>query len=59
MSDKPNIQHELARTLASLLHVPPTPATSLLFIQAFFKTIIREWAGIDRFRYVLNVVKQV
>lgn len=56
MSDKPNIQHELARTLGSLLHVPPTPAASLLFIQSFFKTIIREWPAIDRFRYVLNCV---
>lgn len=50
MSDKPIIQHELARMLSALIHVPPTPEASLLFIQAFLKTIIREWAGIDKFR---------
>lgn len=52
MSDKPVVQHELAKTLASLLHEPPTAETSLLFIQAFLKTMVREWQGIDRFRYV-------
>lgn len=52
MSDKPVVQHELAKTLASLLHVPPTPEATLLFIQAFLKTMVREWNGIDRFRYV-------
>lgn len=55
MSDKPVVQHELAKMLAGLLHVPPTPEASLLFIQAFMKTMVREWDGIDKFRYVLEV----
>lgn len=57
MSDKPVVQHELAKTLASLLHVPPTPNATVLFIQAFLKTMVREWNGIDRFRYVMEASK--
>jgi hypothetical protein len=56
MSDKPLIQHELAKRLAMLLHAPPTPKAQLLFIQAFLKTILREWAGIDKFRYVTKTI---
>lgn len=59
MSDKPIVQHELAKTLAALLHTPPSAGASLLFIQAFLKTIVREWPGIDRYRYAFESVKPV
>lgn len=50
MSDKPLIQHELARKLAALLHVLPSEEQRLYYVRAFFLTMNREWRGIDRYR---------
>lgn len=50
MSDKPLIQHELARKLAALLHVLPSEEQRFLYMRAFFSTMNREWSGIDRYR---------
>lgn len=49
MSDKPAIQQELAWTMARTLHVIP-PKFAPLFIRCFFRTMVREWGGLDRFR---------
>ncbi|OQR88708.1 ribosomal RNA processing protein 1 [Thraustotheca clavata] len=50
MSDKPKIQQELAENLAKLIHSFPTEELKLRFLHSFFKTIHREWHGIDGLR---------
>ncbi|EKX32286.1 hypothetical protein GUITHDRAFT_44863, partial [Guillardia theta CCMP2712] len=50
MSDKVPIQQELAKKLAALIHDFPNTEQSERFILAFYKTMQREWAGIDRLR---------
>eukprot|EP00039_Didymoeca_costata_P007034 m.95708 g.95708 ORF g.95708 m.95708 type:complete len:298 (-) comp13509_c0_seq1:40-933(-) len=50
MSDKPLIQEEVARRLASLTHSFKTNKGAFAYIEAFFKTMEREWQGIDRLR---------
>ncbi|XP_077990193.1 ribosomal RNA processing protein 1 homolog A-like [Glandiceps talaboti] len=50
MSDKPLIQEELAETISHLIHAFQSPQSALLFIDTFFQTMTREWAGIDRLR---------
>lgn len=49
MSDKVPVQQELAERLATLIHALPE-STALLYAQCFWKTIGREWNGIDRLR---------
>jgi ribosomal RNA-processing protein 1 len=49
MSDKPRTQQQLARDLAALVDVLPGE-TVLLFLDAFWKTMAREWVGIDVLR---------
>lgn len=50
MSDKPRNQQQLARDLAALLHVLSTRENFLAFADAFWKTMSREWSGIDALR---------
>ncbi|KAI9786052.1 MAG: hypothetical protein M1816_008143 [Peltula sp. TS41687] len=49
MSDKPRTQQRLVVDLASLIDVLPE-GNVLLFLQAFWKTMVREWNGIDVLR---------
>jgi len=51
MSDKPRTQQQLARDLAGLVDVVPD-ATAIPFLDAFWKTMAREWSGIDVLRCV-------
>ncbi|RHY34510.1 hypothetical protein DYB32_000922 [Aphanomyces invadans] len=50
MSDKPKIQNELAENLSQLMHAFPSSTLKTRFIHSFFKTIHREWHGIDGLR---------
>lgn len=50
MSDKPLTQQRLARDLADLLHVLHGKENFLGFVDAFWKTMAREWGGIDALR---------
>ena len=50
MSDKPLIQQHLAEELAQMLIALEDKA--LLYLKAFWKTIIREWYNIDRLRWM-------
>uniref|UniRef100_L7LZF0 Putative nucleolar protein n=1 Tax=Rhipicephalus pulchellus TaxID=72859 RepID=L7LZF0_RHIPC len=50
MSDKPFVQQELANSIAGLVHCFARRDQSLMFLNAFFKTMAREWFAIDRFR---------
>ncbi|KAF1322098.1 Ribosomal RNA processing protein 1, partial [Globisporangium splendens] len=50
MSDKRPIQEELSTNLASLIHKIPTPENALGFVHSFFRTMHREWHGIDGLR---------
>jgi ribosomal RNA-processing protein 1 len=52
MSDKMRNQQQLARDLADLVDVVPR-STFVPFIDAFWKTIAREWNGIGKLRYGL------
>jgi hypothetical protein len=58
MADKPAPQQELAEGLASFTLLL-APSDGLLFLDAFYSTMAREWTGIDRLRmdkfyYLLN-----
>jgi ribosomal RNA-processing protein 1 len=55
MSDKPRTQQQLARDLANLVDIVPKEAV-VPFLQAFWRTMAREWMGIDVLRYVLCFV---
>ncbi|XP_005323501.2 ribosomal RNA processing protein 1 homolog A isoform X1 [Ictidomys tridecemlineatus] len=50
MQDKPLLQEELGRTISQLVHAFQTTETQHLFLQTFWQTMNREWAGIDRLR---------
>lgn len=50
MSDKPRTQQRLARDLADLLDALTTKENLLGFVDAFWKTMAREWANIDALR---------
>lgn len=52
MSDKPLVQQALATELAELLLTISDTPSSLKFLQGFWMTLVREWNGIDRLRYV-------
>lgn len=59
MSDKPRTQQQLARDLASLVDVLHRPNV-VPFLEAFWKTMAREWVGIDglrmdKFLYLVRV----
>ncbi|KAH9264314.1 hypothetical protein BASA83_012206 [Batrachochytrium salamandrivorans] len=49
MSDKPLIQQGLAQNLASTITRLPA-SEAIRYIHAFWKTLIKEWYGIDRLR---------
>lgn len=51
MSDKRPIQEELSTSLSQLVHKLPTTALALGFVHSFFRTMHREWHGIDGLRY--------
>lgn len=53
MSDKPQTQQRLAVDLAALVEVLPNDNV-LPFLEAFWKTMAREWNGIDVLRWVLS-----
>ncbi|CAH3172246.1 unnamed protein product [Porites lobata] len=50
MSDKPLIQEELAFNISQLVLSFRNEQSAVLFIKTFFKTMEREWHGIDRLR---------
>ncbi|KAM4889455.1 ribosomal RNA processing protein 1 homolog A [Thomomys bottae] len=50
MQDKPLLQEELGRIIAQLIHAFQTTEARHLFLQAFWQTMNREWAGLDRLR---------
>lgn len=50
MSDKPLNQQRLARDLADLCNVLNGKENFLGFVRAFWKTMAREWGGIDALR---------
>ena len=52
MSDKPLVQQALATELADILLKIPDPSSSLLFLKGFWQTVVREWHGIDRLRWI-------
>ena len=59
MSDKPLVQQALASELAELLLIIPSNAESIAFLRGFWETIVREWNGIDRLRYALEICLQM
>lgn len=52
MSDKPLVQQALATELANIVLAIPDAQGSLNFLRGFWRTTVREWAGIDRLRFV-------
>jgi ribosomal RNA-processing protein 1 len=50
MSDRPRTQQQLARDLAGLVDILPNDSV-LPFLEAFWRTMAREWMGIDVLRY--------
>ncbi|XP_068686639.1 ribosomal RNA processing protein 1 homolog B-like [Montipora foliosa] len=50
MSDKPLIQEELALNISQLILSFRNENSAVLFIRAFFRTMQREWHGIDQLR---------
>ena len=59
MSDKPLVQQALATELADILLKIPDPSSSLLFLKGFWQTVVREWNGIDRLRWVLTQIRSI
>lgn len=51
MSDRPRTQQRLVTDLAELIEVLPDENV-LPYLQAFWKTMVREWNGIDVLRSV-------
>lgn len=52
MSDKPLVQQALATEIAEIMLSIPKTTTALAFLRGFWEAMVREWAGIDRLRYV-------
>uniref|UniRef100_M4BNE3 Ribosomal RNA processing protein 1 n=1 Tax=Hyaloperonospora arabidopsidis (strain Emoy2) TaxID=559515 RepID=M4BNE3_HYAAE len=50
MSDKRPVQEELSSNLAALVHRIPTTDLALEFVHSFFRTMHREWHGLDGLR---------
>eukprot|EP01127_Copromyxa_protea_P001998 TRINITY_DN118_c0_g1_i1.p1 TRINITY_DN118_c0_g1~~TRINITY_DN118_c0_g1_i1.p1 ORF type:complete len:711 (-),score=274.77 TRINITY_DN118_c0_g1_i1:442-2550(-) len=49
-SDKPLVQHELAQRMSAMVHLIRSTEDSVLFVASFWKTMNREWRGIDAHR---------
>jgi len=49
MSDRARTQQQLARDLALLVEDVPRPL-AISFLDAFWKTMAKEWVGIDALR---------
>ena len=58
MSDRPLTQQQLASDLANLVENLDEKAV-IPFLSAFWKTMAREWRGIDVLRYVTCVLLTV
>jgi ribosomal RNA-processing protein 1 len=54
MSDGARTQQQLARDLAALPALLPDPVRARRFVRAFWRTMGREWGGIDALRFVLS-----
>ncbi|CAI5721294.1 unnamed protein product [Peronospora effusa] len=50
MSDKRPVQEELSSNLAALVHHIPSTESALAFVRSFFRTMQREWHGLDGLR---------
>ena len=50
MSDKSNVQRELALNIAKILHTFNHYDRSIIYYKCFFATMNREWSGIDHHR---------
>ncbi|CAI5732174.1 unnamed protein product [Peronospora destructor] len=50
MSDKRPVQEELSSNLAALVHRIPSTESALAFVHSFFRTMHREWHGLDGLR---------
>ncbi|POM71325.1 Ribosomal RNA processing protein 1 [Phytophthora palmivora] len=50
MSDKRPVQEELSSNLAGLVHRIPDSTLALEFVHSFFRTMHREWHGLDGLR---------
>ncbi|CAH0476006.1 unnamed protein product [Peronospora belbahrii] len=50
MSDKRPVQEELSSNLAALVHCIPSIDLALDFVHSFFRTMQREWHGLDGLR---------
>ncbi|XP_064470568.1 ribosomal RNA processing protein 1 homolog B-like isoform X1 [Ornithodoros turicata] len=50
MTDKPLVQQEMADSISALIHSFRRQEQTLMFIDAFFKTMAHEWFAIDRYR---------
>lgn len=53
MSDKPLVQQALASELAELVLTITSTTASVAFLGGFWRTITREWSGIDQLRCVV------
>ncbi|CAE6456989.1 unnamed protein product [Rhizoctonia solani] len=54
MSDKPLVQQDLSSELANLVLVIPSLESAVGFVHGFWEAMVREWAGIDRYRRFVN-----
>lgn len=54
MTDKPRAQQTMAVDLGDLVEILPE-SDRWPFVDAFWKTMVREWHGIDRLRYDPNM----
>ena len=50
MSDKRHIQQQLATDLSQMCLVYQKPENGLRYVQAFWRTMCREWHGVDYLR---------
>ncbi|KDN49078.1 hypothetical protein RSAG8_02431, partial [Rhizoctonia solani AG-8 WAC10335] len=50
MSDKPLVQQDLSSELANLVLIVPSLESAIGFVHGFWEAMVREWAGIDRYR---------
>ena len=52
LSDKPLVQQDLASELARIIH-SLSESSAVLYVQAFYETMERQWHTVDRLRYIL------
>jgi ribosomal RNA-processing protein 1 len=50
MSDKPEVQRELAESISKLIHTHGINENAYMFIKTFYITMSREMPGVDRLR---------